>query len=70
MATDGQTRKSPVKGYTLTPAAEGPLLDLAARLNVKPAALVDLAVRQMLPRFSGAGISTAEEDRDAWTPGG
>lgn len=50
-------------GYRLTPAAEGPLLTLAQRFQVKPDALVDLAVRQLLPKMDG---SAAPEELDAW----
>lgn len=50
-------------GYRLTPAAEGPLLALAQRFQVKPDALVDLAVRQFLPKMDG---SAAPEELDAW----
>ena len=50
--------------YRLTPAAEGPLIALAQRWQVKPDALVDLAVRQFLSKMDG---SAAPEELDAWS---
>ena len=59
----GNTGRKTPAGYRLTPAAEGPLIALAQRLQVKPDALVDLAVRQLLPKMDG---SAAPEELDAW----